>query len=57
MVLIDFKHVVPEAWTMYDRTFSTTGQKREQCTTVNFRRLDRDLFMALDQIFGGFERF
>ena len=35
-VLSDFKHVVPEAWTMYDREFSTTGQNR---TVVSYSRL------------------
>ena len=32
----DFKHVVPEAWTMHDREFSTTGQEREHFTMVIF---------------------
>ena len=35
-VLNDFEHVVPEAWTMNDREFSTTGQKREQFSIVIF---------------------
>ena len=33
-VLSDFKHVVPEAWTMYAREFLTTDQKREQFSII-----------------------